>query len=100
MGEELLIIAKRFNEMIDKSKTDDGSLTPADVCDVIQDIPSLFVEIDRLTKELDAAIEDLKRFRYCSYCKYYNPVFGCLTKKLPDKACWEWRGVKEKNYAN
>jgi hypothetical protein len=100
--EELQVIAKRFNEMLNKSNADDGSLTPADICDVIQDIPVLFTEIERLTIERNAAVKDLESLflnpdtRVCRLCWIGDPQTACGLN-MADYSCKnaKWRGVKD-----
>ena len=56
--------------------------------------------IERLVRERDAALEDLKQYAYCPVCKH----FKLKTSDEPCKSCknnhgtvnkWEWRGVKD-----
>lgn len=77
-------IGKHWSVLIDKS-------TLRDVIDVIE----------RLVRERDAAIKDLKQFLDCDVCKNNNDE--CLNNGLC-KECsvgkstrkhWEWRGVQE-----
>lgn len=69
-----------------------------------EDIPDLLAEIDRLQKELDAAVGDIPHD--CQHCAYSNPDGSCTC--LPDGDAfspdytegfdrdncehWEWRG--------
>lgn len=55
--------------------------------------------IQQLERERDAAVEDLKVYKFCTFCKHdkdnldtnkSSPCFGCSSKSN-----WQWRGVQE-----
>ena len=60
-------------------------------------IESLSADLERVTKERDAAVEDLKEFNSCYHCIYYKTA-ECNDKCyfiIGNKPDWQWRGVKE-----
>ena len=65
-----------------------------------EDIPYLLDEIERLTKERDAAVEDCNG--YCASCKYADDCAkhdrndsGNADWYYGDCEEWEWRGVQK-----
>ena len=50
----------------------------------------LRIELDRLKRERDQAVEDLSG--QCDYCQKQN---DCIDRKGEHWNCWQWRGVKE-----
>ena len=61
-------------------------------------IESMYAELDRVTKERDAAVEDLRMERSCATCRDDNTKdhlpFRCAS--CGSKHCnWQWRGIKE-----
>lgn len=55
-------------------------------------------EYERVCRERDAAVADLKTFHWCGFCKYCDLSGG----KEPCCSCdcgkeWEWRGIDETN---
>ena len=58
----------------------------------------LRIELDRLKRERDQAVKDLRQFAdgQCLFCKHdEDETFNeCGTDK-----CWQWRGVQEENNA-
>ena len=66
----------------------------------------LQAENDRLKRERDAAVSDLKKWSVCATCKHYSPYGKKSNCKVKDAylsggnwaGCskWEWRGPKEK----
>ena len=67
--------------------------------------PLLVTEIDRLTRERDAAVADIYKFgRSCDNCKHgepYSNVTACGLNKAyecgqaKNHLLWQWRGVQE-----
>ncbi|MDR0512067.1 MAG: hypothetical protein LBG93_03055 [Treponema sp.] len=70
-----------------------------------RDIRDLIAEVERLTRERDAAVADLKNINiqetFCSTCKYFNfsakenPCAQCLKNIENGRIKWQWRGVQE-----
>jgi len=56
-------------------------------------LPLLFAEIDRLTRERDAAVADLISLSCCSTCKHLHK--HCKHERRGAGVCFEWRGVQE-----
>ena len=49
----------------------------ADAAEEISKIPALYAENDRLKRERDDAIRQLKFFAPCAGCKWYRGIKGC-----------------------
>jgi len=67
-------------------------------------VQDLVRQYNRLEKERDAAVADLKQeaereegLIYCTYCKHLEKNGCCYTECRPFDGVigWEWRGVKE-----
>lgn len=59
-------------------------------------IEALSAELERVTKERDAAKRDMILGRICKTCRHYgnsetSKCYGCLSWH----SNWQWRGVKE-----
>lgn len=65
-------------------------------------------EIERLKRERDAAVEELRNNAWCENCHHYDNMSGCgdfprcdtcfemcYCKDCYDGSKWEWRGVQE-----
>lgn len=50
-------------------------------------------KINKLERELNAAIADLEAFSDCTQCKYYKGSSVC--EDCYDYNKWEWRGVQD-----
>ena len=56
----------------------------------------LLTKCERLERERDAAVKDLRNARNCChFCKNDDGLFTCKTTPKSDHSCFEWRGVKE-----
>jgi len=69
---------------------------------ILKDIPALLAEIDRLQRERDAAVADIKlattEGEICILCKYYNANNMCDGIKSGcdgSYSGWQWRGAQE-----
>lgn len=61
-------------------------------------IESLSAQLDQVTRERDAAVEDLKYVgkidgTFCEICKH-QPEEDCEKRKFENMDCFEWRGVE------
>ena len=62
---------------------------------------TLIDELERVKRERDAAVEDLRNGAYCGDCVNYTtaievePCKACLANRGFTKPNWQWRGVKE-----
>ena len=59
-------------------------------------IESLSAQLDQVTRERDAAVEDMILGRICATCRYHNnsatsKCAGCLSWH----SNWQWRGVEK-----
>ena len=66
-------------------------------------IESLSAQLDQVTRERDAAVEDLKYVgkidgTFCEICKH-QPEEDCEKRKFENMDCFEWRGVEEESNA-
>ena len=61
------------------------------------DVPVLIAEVDRLTRERDVAIADLRDCKNCRHCKKFRTDHLCpsVVPNPEARKCWEWRGVQE-----
>lgn len=63
-------------------------------------IESLCAELERVMRERDAAVEDMKDKQYgCEKCKHFLRMPGktCdlpYEERKPSFECWQWRGVR------
>ena len=89
-----LIEALHIDEMFDAAKT---------IEHLVKERDQLHDQINRLVKERDAAIADIRealnRTEECLLCRWFDGTHGC---RKSDKSCeksktdeWEWRGVQE-----
>lgn len=75
--------------------------------DLIDDVTkNLTEELERVKRERDAAIADLKHGDNCDICAHTACVrdcdfecdtctFDCKCRTCRDECNWEWRGIKE-----
>lgn len=69
------------------------------------ELSPLVEELERVKRERDAAVDDVKSLcatnyfsgDFCVYCKYREPDGQCFHDCTPysNKWGWEWRGVQE-----
>ena len=70
----------------------------------------LRIELDRLKRERDQAIKDLRHNDACEVCIGFNDQedcdcecldckLKCRCKNCIDESLWQWRGVQEENNA-
>ena len=62
-------------------------------------IESLSAQIEQVTRERDAAVEDMKIIRSCRQCKTWQEYFKDNGDVSPCEDCdmysnWQWRGVE------
>lgn len=62
-------------------------------------IESLSAQLDQVTRERDAAVEDMKIIRSCRQCKTWQEYFKDNGDVSPCEDCdmysnWQWRGVE------
>lgn len=56
-------------------------------------IESMSAQLDQVTRERDAAVEDLRtKAYYCETCAHYTPGYFCPGCR--NKSNWQWRGVE------
>ena len=59
-------------------------------------IESLSDQLEQVTRERDAAVEDLSAHRPCDACGFYelqgNDCMRC--RRYTERPMWEWRGVE------
>ena len=60
-------------------------------------IESLSEQLEQVTKERDAAVEDLEAHRPCDACGYYElQGYDCMNcRRYTDRPMWRWRGLQE-----
>ena len=69
--------------------------------DLIDDVTkNLTEELERVKRERDAAIADLKHGDNCDICRDCDfecdtCTFDCKCRTCRDECNWEWRGIKD-----
>lgn len=68
-----------------------------DICkQVINLIESLSAQLDQVTRERDAAVEDMILGRICATCRdHNNPATSKCAGCLSWHSNWQWRGLKK-----
>ena len=72
--------------------TENGQANTEFIANAREDIPYLLSEIERLTKERDAAVEDLYEIGKCDTCKKHHG--DCDLDTNTGICHYEWRGAK------
>ena len=95
-------IRARYN---DNGLTDDQyrKIKSSDIAQMRVDIKRVLHELDRVTRERDAAVEDMRELRektkwLCHACKYdggVNDTDICLACSANHHKNWKWRGPQE-----
>ena len=71
-----------------------------DVARAIDLIESLSAQLEQVTKERDAAVEELNKLKRCEHCVGYEEflkIDGDIERcnECDEHSLWQWRGVKK-----
>lgn len=62
---------------------------------LIDEIESLSAQLEQVTRERDAAVEDLSAHRPCDACGYEPQEDACMRcRSYAERPYWKWRGVE------
>ena len=88
-----MAMTEEVRELVELLRDEDNCNVLDYIDDAANIIESLSAQLDQVTRERDAAVEDMRtKAYYCETCVHYTPGYFCPGCR--NKSNWQWRGVE------